>query len=174
DSILKVLASNPTFNTETDVYNKVCFEKDIVIFNKVKLPFDKFKSFLPKGKELYYFRLATKHLEDNKLLISNKTLEETYQYIITFEGLLLSKSGGLRRKNFNANVKSYLQNAVWGVTLVTFSYTTFSFLMNWNDSRHNTQSLKEVIQLNGEQIKEVKYLKSELQQIKLLVNENQK
>lgn len=114
---------------------------------------------------LYYFRLATKHLEDNKLLISNKTLEETYQYIITFEGLLLSKSGGLRRKNFNANVKSYLQNAVWVVTLIAFGYTSFSFVFYYDYDNNTNQTLKQQEQLNKEVIQEVRQLKLQLKDL---------
>ena len=175
DAILKTLASNPVLNNENDVYEKVCFEKDNIIFNAVKIPHDKFKSFLPKGKELYYFRLANKHLEDNKLVYIDNSDSENIQYIITFEGLLLSKSGGIKFQKIKLFFKSFLQNVVWISTLIAFGYTSFSFLNNKNYCKDYNQSLTIIHKECEQQKVEIQRLKKELLQIQLieLKSENQ-
>lgn len=166
DSILVVLSFNPTFNIEDDVYQKVCFEKTTTKFNGVKLHFDEFKEFLPKGSELLYFRLATRYLEANKLIFSNNIGDDNFQYIISYEGLLLSKNGGFKKEHSNNKLKSYLQNSVWIVTLCTFLYTSISFVQNTHIAQENSQLLHKLELKNNKQ--ELKMKQLELKQVELL------
>jgi hypothetical protein len=121
---------------------------------------------LPKGSELLYFRLATRYLEDNKLIFSNNTGDNNFQYIISYEGLLLSKNGGFKKQHSNNKLKSYLQNSVWIVTLCTFLYASISFVQNTYIAQDNSQRLHKLELKNNKQALKMKQL--ELKQAELL------
>jgi hypothetical protein len=127
DSILKLLSENPIYLSKNEIYKDVCFSGD------------EFKKLLPKNFEFQFLEIALNYLEDNKL-ISKLTTGDLHRFIITYEGIFIYRAGGLLKKKTNARIKSYLQNAVWVVTLVTFLFTSVSLLYR-KCNLHNQNSL---------------------------------
>lgn len=166
DAILKTLSANPTFNSEDDLFQKVCYNKEVLVFNTVRFEFDKFKSFLPKHKEIYFLRLAIKHLEDKKLVFSNERMDKTFEYIITLEGLILSTESSLCIQKRNTIIKSYLQNFVWIATLLTFAYT-MGLLLHKSYYNNTSQSLKLLQKKDSINMLKIKQLEQDVKLLKI-------
>ena len=129
DNILKVLSDNPVYTEETYIYKQTCFEKVYKPFSGRYFPFNEMKKIIPLGYETQFLKTALQYLEANKLITSIQ-FGEHFSYLISYEGLLISKNGGLIWQNCKLKIKSYLQNGVWLVTLMAFSFTTYSFFCN--------------------------------------------
>ena len=126
DSILKVLSDNPVYIEESYIYKQTCFEKNYKPYKGYSFGYDEVKNILPLGYETQFLKIALQYLETNKL-ITHIQFGDNFSYLISYEGLLISKSGGLIWQNCKLKIKSCLQNGVWFVTLIAFSFTTYSF-----------------------------------------------
>jgi len=143
DSILKVLSDNPVYREDTYIYKQTCFENTFKFINGYKFSFTDLKRILPIGYEYQFLQTALRYLESNKLISSIKYGEKS-NYIISYEGLLLSKSGGLSVQNRNLRIKTVLQNLVWIVTLLAFLGTICSFFLQNHTSNKNSQKMLKI------------------------------
>ena len=174
DAILNTLSSNPVFNNEECVVQKVCYETDNIDVFKIKIPYNRYKTFLPKGNELLYFRIACRYLEDNKFIFSNNLGGDKFQYIISYEGLLVSKQGGLNKQFIKTYYKSFLQNAVWVVTLLSFLYASITFLLDLNYRKETTESLRLLLEKDSLQTVKILQLEKRLLKVEKFQPSSQK
>lgn len=121
DDILKQLAEKPEFQNEEYIAPIVCNNiSEIEIFGKIYTP----KDFIPQGKERLYFRIATMFLEEKKLIIVDREDPYDLKYLISYEGLILSKNGGVIEDLRNKYIRNFLEKFAWTVAILTFLFTT--------------------------------------------------
>ncbi|GIZ10387.1 hypothetical protein [Flavobacterium sp. UMI-01] len=132
DDILNQLAKEPEFQNEDYVAPIVCNNLvDIEIFGKIYTP----KDFIPKDKERLYFRNATLYLESKNLIIVDRTNPINPKYLISYEGLILVKNGGIIKDLRNTHIKDFLQKAVWFVAILTFFVSTLLSLFHQDSNK---------------------------------------
>lgn len=121
DDILEQLVSEPNLQKEDYIAPIVCNTKtEIEFFGYIYTT----KEFLPKDKERLYFRIATMYLEEKKLIIVDRTNPYNPDYLISYEGIILNKSGGIVKDLRNNYIKDFLQKTVWVVAILTFLLTS--------------------------------------------------
>jgi hypothetical protein len=120
EDILKFLEQNPFEHKEDDLATKVCFN----YVNQKPLPSIRMtKRFIPEGKERLFFRIASIYLEKEGLLDILKVNPNNPTYIITYQGIILVRKGGLGKKIFLDNTNGFLQRLFWFVGFLTLLFT---------------------------------------------------
>lgn len=109
DDILEQLCKEPERQKEDYLAPIVCNTKaEVEFFGTIYTP----KEFIPKDKERLYFRVATMYLEEKKLLIVDRTNPYNPDYLISYEGIILNKNGGIVTDLRNTHIKDFFQKAV--------------------------------------------------------------
>ena len=136
DDILIQLAKEPDFQLEDYIAPIVCNNvSDVEIFGKIYTK----KDFIPQDKERLYFRIATFYLEEKKLIIVERSNPYNPKYLISYEGLILVKNGGLITDLRNKYIKNFLEKTALVITILTFFLTvilSFSRQESNNSSFH--------------------------------------
>lgn len=121
DDILGQLVLEPSLQKEDYIAPIVCNTKtEIEFFGAIYTP----KDFLPKDKERLYFRIAAMYLEEKKLIIVDRANPYNPDYLISYEGIILNKNGGIVKDLRNTYIKDFLQKTVWFVAILTFLLTS--------------------------------------------------
>jgi len=121
-----------------------------VTFKKHKTPIGDFITTyegIPEDKERVIFRLAMRHLEKQDLIIMQAIDKNSPDYMITFEGLVVVKNGGLLKQRNNEKIKDFLQKIFWVIALLAFVVNTVFLILNYNVNvkktyESNTQSVQ--------------------------------
>ncbi len=162
DDILVQLAKEPEFQLEDYIAPIVCNNvSDVEIFGKIYTT----KDFIPQGKERLYFRIATFYLEEKKLIIVERSNPDNPKYLISYEGLILVKNGGLITELRNKYIKNFLEKTALVITILTFFLTVilFFFRQESNNSsfhlhlyeQHKFQNHKDSLQTEQQKSKEL-------------------
>ena len=114
DEILIALNSKPIKFDEDELSLLVC---------NSATPFQ-FKEFLPKDNERLFLRSAMLYLEDKNLIhkFPNTTNIEIPIYLISYEGIILVKKGGLGKQIILERLKDFLQRLAFLTAFITLLF----------------------------------------------------
>ena len=121
DDILEQLVREPEKQKEDYIAPIVCNTKaEVEFFGAIYTP----KDFIPKDKERLYFRIATMYLEEKRLIFVDRMNAYNPEYLISYEGIILNKNGGIVKDLKNTYIKDSLQKTVWIIAILTFLLTS--------------------------------------------------
>ncbi len=119
DLILKELSQNfGYYHKEKELVEKVT--KTITKVEGTTFYIKLNKLFITDGNETYFVRCACDYLEEQKLISINKLPPYDVKYTLTYNGLIIVKSGGLFWSKFWSFIKNFFQYAVWIVAILSF------------------------------------------------------
>jgi preprotein translocase subunit SecG len=64
------------------------------------------------------------YLEEKKLIFVDRANPYNPDYLISYEGIILNKSGGIVEDLRNTYIKNFLQKTVWVIATLTFLLTS--------------------------------------------------
>ena len=165
DLILKQLSQNfGYYYKEDELVEKVT--KDTSYVKDFNFHIKYTKKFIQEGNETYFVRYACQYLEEQNLIYISKLPPYDVKYTLTYNGLIIVKSGGLFWSKFWSYIKNSFQYTVWLVAIL-------SFVVNCENTRKYNKVNIEVDDLKHKINQSNRQYKQELKELQLKL-ENQK
>lgn len=163
DSVLKELSTNFGYFYEEDNLVEKITKEDFLI-KTFNFTLRRNKPFIDIGNEKYFTRYACQYLEEQKLVAITLTGEDEVKYTLTYNGLIIVKSGGLFWSKFWNQLKTSTQYIVWIVAILTFVVNCQN-TQKYNKVNNEVYDLKHKIDQHNQQYKqELKKMQLRLEQ----------
>ena len=152
DLLLKELSQNfGYYYKEEELVEKVTKTITKVEGTSFYIKLNKF--FITDGNETYFVRYACDYLEEQKLISINKLPPYDVKYTLTYNGLMIVKSGGLFWSKFWSYIKNSFQYAVWLVAILSFVVNCEN-TQKYNKVSIEVDDLKHKINQSNQQYKQ--------------------